>query len=87
MLQIEINRDQQQEATPTGAHNERLAVLASRGGDYVMTISEVARVLTVCTKTVRRAIDARKIHAIRVSERRRGILASEVARFLSQSSS
>ena len=84
MLQTKINRDQQQEATPIGAQSGRSAVLV-RGGDYVMTIADVARVLTVCTKTVRRAINDRKIHAIRVSERRRGILASEVARYISDS--
>lgn len=59
-----------------------LRALEARRGDYVVSIKEAAAILTVCTKTVRNLIGAGKIQSIAVSERRRGILASELARYM-----
>jgi excisionase family DNA binding protein len=58
--------------------------LAAHGGDYVMSIPDAARVLSVCSRTVWRLVENRKLRAIRLSERRRGIMASEIAAYLNR---
>ena len=59
-----------------------LAVLEARRGDYVRTSKRAAAILSVCTRTVWRLIESGKLNAISISERRRGILASELARYM-----
>ena len=77
LSQIEIlNPDQ---PAPRGPHTGRVT-------DYVLTIADTARTLSVCTKTIVRMLADGRLHGIRISERRRGILASEVARFLNENS-
>ena len=74
--QSEINQDR---PAPRAPLNGRVA-------DYVLTIRDTAALLSVCTKTIVRMLADGRLRGIRISERRRGILASEVARFLNQSS-
>jgi CRP-like cAMP-binding protein len=81
-----LNRDQQRQATPLGADTGRLAALDSRAADYVMSLADVSRLLGVCVRTVTRMVADRRLRGIRISERRRGVLASEVARFLNEGS-
>lgn len=68
----------------TGGQRRSLQTIEARHGDYVVSIKEAASILTVCTKTVRNMIDAGRIKALRVSERRMGILASELARYMGE---
>lgn len=65
---------------PTGSR----AVLERHSGNYVMSFRDVAEVLSVSPRTVFRLVQAGRIPAINVSLRRRGVLASEVARILEQ---
>ena len=70
-------------------NKERPVPIAPQTGrvtDYVLTIADTAGVLSVCTKTIMRMLADGRLRGIRISDRRRGILASEVARFLNQSS-
>lgn len=59
-----------------------LAAIESRRGDYVLSIAEAAKILSISSRTLRRMIDAGTIAAIQVSPRRRGVLASELARHM-----
>ena len=59
-----------------------LAAIESRGGDYVLNVTEAAKILSISPRTLRRIITAGKISAVQVSARRRGILASELARYM-----
>jgi len=60
------------------------AVLEKHHGDYVNSFGDVAGILGVGKRTVFRLVEAGKIKAINVSLRRRGVLASEVARVLNE---
>jgi len=60
------------------------AVLDRHHGDYVLPFRDVAEILNVSTRTVFRLVESGRIRAINVSLRRRGVLASEVARVLSE---
>jgi excisionase family DNA binding protein len=62
----------------------RLAVLARHSGDYVLTLKESAEILSISDRTVQRLVASGKLTAVKISDRRIGILASELARFLSQ---
>ena len=60
------------------------AVLQQHHGDYVNSFGDVAAILGVSKRTVFRLVEAGRIKAINVSLRRRGVLASEVARVLNE---
>ena len=57
----------------------RLAAIEDRRGDYVISVKEAARILSISTRTVWRLIAAGKLAAVQISDRRKGILASEIA--------
>lgn len=50
--------------------------------DYVLTMKEAAQLLSLSERTLWRLIAARQIFAIPLSTRRRGILASEISRYV-----
>jgi excisionase family DNA binding protein len=64
------------------ARSSPLAAIEARSGDYAISIKEAAKILTLSTRTVWRLIEDQKLHAVRLSERRRGILASELSRYM-----
>ena len=71
------------DAGPTLLRSGPLAVIEERRGDYVLSIKDAARILSISTRTIWRMIGARKLNAIQISERRKGLLASEIARHMS----
>lgn len=64
--------------SPTGP----LAAIERRASDYVISIRDAAGILTISPRTLWRMLESNKIHGVRLSERRRGILASELSRYL-----
>ena len=62
-----------------------LAALAAHQGDYILKIREAAGIMSVSGRTVQRLVKAQKLRAVRLSDRRIGIWASEVSRYLSES--
>lgn len=50
--------------------------------DYAISIKEVAKIASTSTRTIWREIERGKLHAIRYSEKRTRVLASELARYL-----
>ena len=68
----------------TGEVLERgpLAALQARAGDYAVTIKDAAKICGTCSRTIWREIERGKLRAVRYSEKRTRILASELARYL-----
>ena len=60
------------------------AVLRERSGDYALSIPEAAAIARVSQRTMWRLVSTQKIKSIRASERRRIIMASELARHLTE---
>jgi len=60
------------------------AAISRRSGDYGLSIREAAQRANVSPRTVWRLIRAGHLRALRVSERRRIIMASELTRHLSE---
>lgn len=52
--------------------------------DPLLTLKQAAETLNLCTRTVRNMIHDEKLAAIRISERRICIRASEIERYLSE---
>jgi hypothetical protein len=63
---------------PTTTTNTALRTGSS---DYVVTLQEASRLLSLSERTLARLIASEEITAIAVSARRRGILASEIVRY------
>ena len=74
-------REAQSDQSPL-VHPGPRAVLVATADDYVISIREAAGILGVCSRTVWRLIENRKLSAIRLSERRRGILASDLRQYM-----
>ena len=55
--------------------------------DYVLTTKEAAQLLSLSERTVTRLIAASRLNAVAVSTRRKGILASEISRYLGKKES
>lgn len=62
-----------------------MAALERHAGDYVVSLEESAKILNVCGRTVLRMLDDRTLAGVRVGRRRRGIMASELARHIEAS--
>ena len=61
-----------------------IAMLQQRSGDYALSIREAANIARVSDRTMWRLIGNKTIKSIRASERRRIIMASELARHLTE---
>jgi hypothetical protein len=59
-----------------------MAALERHYGDYCMTVRDAAKIAAVCPRTIWREIERGKLHAVRFSENRVRVLASEMARYL-----
>ena len=59
-----------------------LAAIEKRSGDYCVSIRDAAKILSTSSRTVWREIARGKLHAVRYSENRTRILASELARYM-----
>ena len=71
-----------QEATRDAMGTGPLAAIERRASDYAISIKEAAKILSVSSRTIWREIGRGKLHAVRYSENRTRILASELARYL-----
>jgi hypothetical protein len=61
-----------------------IVMLQQRSGDYALSIREAANIARISTRTMWRLIGNNTIKSIRASERRRIVMASELARHLSE---
>ena len=61
-----------------------IVTLQQRSGDYALSIPEAAAIARVSSRTMWRLVSDSKIKSIRASERRRIIMASELARHLTE---
>ena len=59
-----------------------LAAIERRAGDYAISIKEAAKILSTSTRTIWREIERGNLAAVRYSENRTRILASELSRYL-----
>jgi predicted DNA-binding protein (UPF0251 family) len=66
------------------AMSNPIVTLQQQSGDYALSISQAAKIARVSSRTMWRLIEKSQIKSIRASERRRIIMASELARHLSE---